>query len=104
MLSFFKQLIALRHDDPVVSAGDWLLLDESDPQVYAFTRTLGDERLLVAVNLSGKDARIPDDTAAALAAASQSPDIVLTSYDPQHSADSLAARTLSPWEAVTVRL
>ena len=34
----------------------------------------------------------------------QSPDIVLTSYDPQHSADSLAARTLSPWEAVTVRL
>ena len=105
VFSFFKQLIALRHDDPVVSAGDWHLLDESDPQVYACTRSLGDERLLVAVNLSGKDARIPDDTAAALAAAAnQSPDIVLTSYDPQHSADSLAARTLSPWEAVTVRL
>ncbi len=105
VFSFFKQLIALRHDDPVVSAGDWHLLDESDPQVYAFTRTLDDERLLVAVNLSGKDARIPDDTVAALAAAAnQSPDIVLTSYDPQHSTDSLAARTLSPWEAVTVRL
>jgi alpha-glucosidase len=29
---------------------------ETDPQIYAYTRTLGDERVVVIANLSAKDA------------------------------------------------
>ena len=38
--SFYKYLIALRHSEPIVSAGSWNLVDADDECVYAFVREL----------------------------------------------------------------
>ncbi len=56
--TFYKRLIAIRHENALVAAGDWQLIDADDQYVYAFTRTLGGEKLLVAVNLSADERSI----------------------------------------------
>lgn len=60
VLSFYRKLIHLRHTNPVVSAGDFHLLDDSDEHVYDFIRTLGKSQIIVVVNVSGSPVDIPD--------------------------------------------
>lgn len=43
----YRRLIALRHDDPVVRLGDFTMLLPEHPHVYAFTRSLDGDALLV---------------------------------------------------------
>jgi oligo-1,6-glucosidase len=50
----YRRLIALRHESPVVALGSFELLAPDDERLYAFTRTLGDEQLLVLANWSGE--------------------------------------------------
>ncbi|HEY0214879.1 MAG TPA: alpha-glucosidase, partial [Cellulomonas sp.] len=50
-----RRLIALRHEDPTVALGDFTMLLPEDEQVYAFTRSLDGDVLLVVVNVSGDD-------------------------------------------------
>ena len=52
MLAHYRRLIALRHDDPVVALGDFAMLLPEHPEVYAFTRSLDGEVLLVVCNVS----------------------------------------------------
>ena len=49
----YRRLIELRHTSAVVVDGDFTMLLPDDPHVYAFSRRLGDEELLVAGNFSG---------------------------------------------------
>lgn len=102
--SFYKKLIALRHNDPTVAAGEWQLVDSDNDQVYAFTRTLGDEKLLVVVNLSGHYATIPPETAALVADGVAEPQVVISTYDAARSARHLMKGELACWEGVVVRL
>ncbi len=55
--------IAIRHENALVAAGDWQLIDADDQYVYAFTRTLGGEKLLVVVNMSRRTVDLPRDAA-----------------------------------------
>lgn len=48
----YRRLIALRKANPVIVHGRYQLLLPQHPQIYAYTRTLGDERLLVVCNFS----------------------------------------------------
>ncbi|MEO5709007.1 MAG: alpha-glucosidase [Nocardioidaceae bacterium] len=58
----FRQLIALRHERSVVVDGRFELLLPEDEQVWAFTRTAGDDVLLVLANCSSTSATVsPDD-------------------------------------------
>jgi oligo-1,6-glucosidase len=52
VLAHYRRLIALRHEEPVVAIGDFAMLLPDHPEVYAFTRSLDDEVLLVVCNLS----------------------------------------------------
>ena len=49
----YRRLIALRHDERVVSHGDFTLLLPDHEHVYAFTRRLDEVKLLVLGNFSG---------------------------------------------------
>ena len=108
--AFYKQLIDLRHRNPVVAAGDFRLLDESDRQVYSFVRALSSKdgqaakRLLVMVNVSGEIARIPSETAALLPLDVDESHIVITTHDSAHTKLSLTKRELAPWEGVAIEL
>ncbi len=50
----YRRLIALRKTEPAVALGDFTMLLEDDPVVYAFTRRLGDVELLCVANFSGE--------------------------------------------------
>lgn len=52
---YYQRLIRLRHESEVVALGDFALLAPEHPALYAFTRSLGPERLLVLGNVSGED-------------------------------------------------
>ena len=102
--TFYKRLIAIRHENALVAAGDWQLIDADDQYVYAFTRTLGGEKLLVAVNLSGRTVDLPRDAAELVQHGVTEPDIVISTYDASHAVVSLANRELGPWEGAAVRV
>ena len=56
-LNHFKSLTQLRKKNPVLVYGAYELLAEDHPQVYAYTRTLGEVSCLVVLNFSDKTAR-----------------------------------------------
>ena len=59
VLSFYKQLLALRHRDAALLDGDYTTLADHDPHVLAYLRRKGDHVVLVALNLSGEQAEVP---------------------------------------------
>ncbi|MDO4784811.1 MAG: alpha-glucosidase [Propionibacteriaceae bacterium] len=63
VFAHYRRLIGLRHDHEIVRLGRFDLLEPGHEQVYAFTRTLGDQRWLVVANLSSRSVRVPDSIA-----------------------------------------
>ncbi len=95
----YRRLIALRHADPVVTDGDFRLLLQDHPSIWAFLRRTADAGLLVAANFSADVISIDLPLDAGWGAAPA----VLTS----HSGDPLRpppALKLRPWESVVWRL
>jgi oligo-1,6-glucosidase len=88
VLTHYKRLIALRHEDPVVRDGHFELLLADHPCLWVFTRTLGGEQLLVAANASGDPVEVPFPL---------SGQVVLGNY-PQ-----ARGQVLQPWEARVLR-
>jgi len=87
----YRRLIELRHTEPAVAHGDFTMLLEDDPRVYAYTRSFEGTELLVVVNVSGEaasGAAIPDAEAWAAA------ELVLTNAEPEPR-----GLELGPWEA-----
>ena len=60
---YYKKLIALRKRNPVIIYGEYELLLSDSEELYVFTRTLDQEKLLVVCNFSGGEAAfvIPDE-------------------------------------------
>ncbi|HJB27394.1 MAG TPA: alpha-glucosidase [Candidatus Blautia faecavium] len=52
---YYQKLIALRHEKDIIVYGDYALLLPEHPAVYAYTRSLDGEMLLVLCNFSGKE-------------------------------------------------
>ena len=85
----FRKLIELRHDNPVVVEGRFDLLLPDHEQVWAFTRTLGDDSLLVLANCSSETVTVaPDDVPDVVAAK-----VLLATHDETDGLD------LQPWES-----
>lgn len=59
VFAHFKRLIDLRHTSEVVREGRFELLLPEHDQLWAFTRTLGEQRLLVLANCSSEQAELP---------------------------------------------
>jgi oligo-1,6-glucosidase len=63
ILSHYRKLVALRKLHPVIVHGRYRAYLEDDPRFFVYTRTLGDQRLLVVANFSPEPATlyVPDD-------------------------------------------
>ncbi|MFC0236945.1 glycoside hydrolase family 13 protein [Fictibacillus phosphorivorans] len=57
ILSFYKKMIALKKKNEVFTYGVYDLILEEDEQIYAYTRTLGEEKVVVITNLSKTEAQ-----------------------------------------------
>ncbi len=93
-----RRLIELRHADPVVALGDFTMLLPEDELVYAFTRSLGADALLVVVNVSGDERAVDLGEAWPVAADGGWGDLVLGTH-----AEPGEPTVLRPWEARVVR-
>ncbi|MCC2028375.1 alpha-glucosidase [Microbacterium sp. YMB-B2] len=89
----YRALIELRHRLPVVADGDFVRLDAGTPAVFAFQRTLDNERLLVVANLSSSAVTplLPD----AIREEWHDARLVLTNLAGERDVDA----ALHPWEA-----
>ena len=101
---FYKKLIAMRHDNATVATGEWNLLAADNEQVYAFTRTSGDDTILVVVNLTDRSAGLPGEVAELLGDGVAESQILLSTYDAVHGVKSIARGELARWEGVVIQL
>jgi oligo-1,6-glucosidase len=87
----FRRLVDLRHSDETVSLGRFSMLEPAHPRLYAFTRTLGDDVLLVMGNMSDYplEWEVPGGWDEAI--------LVLGNYP--DSEDPRPVESLRPWEA-----
>jgi alpha-glucosidase len=56
ILNFYKKMISLKKENEIFTYGTYDLLLEEDKQIYAYTRTFGEEIVVVITNLSKKEA------------------------------------------------
>jgi len=60
VLAFYRRLIALRHDDPLVTTGSFTMLLPEHDRLFAFVREDGADRMLVLGNMGGDELAIAD--------------------------------------------
>ena len=61
VLSFYRQLLALRHKEPALLEGDYIALNQSDSNVLSYVRRYKDEAILVVLNMSGTEQKVALD-------------------------------------------
>ncbi|MEE0027673.1 MAG: alpha-glucosidase C-terminal domain-containing protein, partial [Atopobiaceae bacterium] len=87
VFSFFKRLIALRKTEAIIQGGDIRFVESPAPQVIAYERTLGDERILVQCNFSADEQP---------AIATDGGEVLVSNYDEP------AGDVLRPWEGTAL--
>ena len=91
---YYQKLIRLRKENEIIVYGTYDLLDAEDPDVYMYTRTLGNEKLLVICNYT-EDAQtrtIPAEFEAA--------EVLISNYSEVSVNKTM---TLHPYEAVVLK-
>jgi oligo-1,6-glucosidase len=91
----YRRLIALRHTSPVVALGDFTMVEPEHPTLYAFTRSLGLETLLVVGNFSNAELDVP---------LLNEPDVAGGTPVFGNYAGVAYTSILRPWEARVIRL
>ena len=91
---YYKKLFQLRRQNPAVVYGMYDLLLEDDEKIYAFTRTLDDDRILVILNFTrdGTVFALPENISYARA------DLLVANYD-VNPAEDIRSFSLRPYEA-----
>jgi len=79
ILSFYRQLLALRHKEPALLDGDYISINEDDPHALAYLRRYKDEAILVVLNMSAADQKVRFDLSS-LGFASPKLSVLLTSF------------------------
>jgi oligo-1,6-glucosidase len=95
---YYKKLIELRKQNPVAVYGRYDLLLEENEKIYAFTRTLDNDRLLAILNFSGEKPAfaMPENISYSKA------ELLIANYDV--SSDDICRFNLRPYEARVYRL
>ncbi|MGM0843764.1 MAG: glycoside hydrolase family 13 protein [Bacillota bacterium] len=98
IFSYYKKLIELRKQHEVIVYGRYELILGDHEKLYAYTRTLGDEKLLVLCNFYGEDLEIdlPEEVV------SENASTLITNY--QGGAKLAKQMKLQPYEAIVYKL
>ncbi len=99
VLNYYKELIQVRKQNDVLVYGDYHLILEDHPEIYAYTRTLGDEKVLVVLNFFGKtpEFKCPEDLVV------EAPELLISNYEVE-GVQSIQNVQLRPYEARVYRL
>lgn len=86
---YYQKLIKLRHEYPIIVDGVYELLAANHPFIFAYTRTLGNQKLYVLCNFLDDYVDIPDDISPCLDG-----EVLISNYTEN------TKRELKPYEAV----
>jgi alpha-glucosidase len=64
ILNFYKRLLYLRRHEAALLEGEYIGLDDSNPNVLSFLRTYGNEAVLIVLNMSGSLQKVSFDASA----------------------------------------
>lgn len=98
IFNFYKKMIALKKEHDVLNYGTYDLLLEDDPQIYAYTRTLQDEKVIVISNISKAEAVYNEDLFAL-----ECKRLLLNNYEVTEH-DQVTSITLKPYETRVYRI
>jgi len=96
---YYQKLIRLRRENPVLVYGEYDLILEDHPQIYAYSRSLEDNRLLVMLNFSKESATFELPAGIGVSGGE-----LLAGNYPVDPADDLRQLSLRPYEARVYRL
>jgi alpha-glucosidase len=96
ILNFYRRVLALRHQDPALRDGDYVALNETDPNVLSYLRRYKDETVLVVLNMSSTAQKVSFDLQAQGLTASTAATMVMTGRPNRESA-SLKSVSLEPF-------
>lgn len=93
IFNFFKELIRLRKEMPIISEGSYLPALEDSKQVYAFERYLDGQKLLVLNHFYGSEFEV------AIPAEYQARQVLLSNYDDAELAEKVI---LKPYQTLAI--
>jgi len=96
---YYKRLIRLRQENPILVYGKYDLLLDSHEEIYSFTRTLEADRLLIILNFSENtpEFNLPENTTFSTS------NLLISNYKVD-SSDNIHKFALRPYEARVYRL
>lgn len=101
---YYQKLIRLRKQHEVIVYGAFELLNADDEQVFAYTRTFGEERLLIILNFYDKPARFECNRSKVEAIPGErTAELLISNYDVPASED-VHQVDLRPYEARVYKL
>lgn len=102
ILNFYKRVLALRHDNPALREGNYVALNESDPNVLAYLRPYRGSAVLVVLNMTDKNQQVGFDLKAQ--GFEQAKLAGLLSSLPKLPAKKIAQMDLAPFEVYIAQL
>ncbi|OPA80552.1 glucohydrolase [Paenibacillus selenitireducens] len=94
---YYQKLIQLRKEHPIMVYGAYDIRAEDHDQIYAYTRTLGDERWLIVLNFSDQVAHVDLQEGASVS------ELIIANYD-DVTVEPQAKMDLRPYEARVYKL
>ncbi|WP_235890130.1 glycoside hydrolase family 13 protein [Flavobacterium gawalongense] len=95
VLNYFRKLVQLRKKEPTLVYGKYTLLDNENPNVYAYTRELDGKKLLILLNFTDKNSTYNIGISTAKSK------IILDNYT---GIKKLENNILRPYEAIIIEL
>lgn len=93
VLNYFRKMVQVRKNDPVLIYGDWQLVDAENPAIFAYTRTLDTQKRLILLNFKATSAEV--NTTLDLSNAQ----VLIGNYT-----DAKPGKSLRPYEAMILEL
>ncbi|MBS5936938.1 alpha-glucosidase [Clostridium sp.] len=93
----YKKLIELRKENEVIIYGDYTLIDPDDKDIYAYTRELNGDKILVVCNFYSENIEFNYKDIV-----NKEPNILLSNYS--NSSTNIKKLKLRPYEAIMFRL
>jgi len=88
--------LKLRHTNPALLDGDYIALNESDPNVMSYLRRYKNQAVLVVLNMSAEPQKVSFDLAPQ-GFASADPKTLLTTMSELKNSATLSGMTLAPF-------
>jgi alpha-glucosidase len=101
VLQFYRRVLGLRHKDAALLEGDYVAVNESDPNVLSYLRRYKNEAVLVVLNFSGSEQKVSFDLGPQGWGANQPSVLLTTSSSPPPN---LSPVTLEPFGVYIAKL